>query len=115
MINEDTAEREKRSSVIVRASVRSPGRSDSVERRVRNLSRSGACIEHAGELRAGDRLQMSMGALAGLQAEVVWTREKLAGIRFGQTVDLEAARKPRGGAALPKAGWINQISNPYRR
>ena len=87
--------REKRNSVIVRALVEAPGGA-AVERRVRNLSRSGACVEHAGELRDG-------------------ITDRLAGLRFADTIDLEEARKPRGVGVRPRAGWIAEINDAYRR
>ena len=107
-------EREKRNTVIVRASVNTPG-GPPVERRVRNLSRSGACLEHTGELKDGMVVQLQMGAIQDLAGEVVWTTEKLAGVRFADNIDLDEARKPRGTGALPKAGWIAEINDAYRR
>ena len=106
--------REKRNTVIVRAVVNAPG-SLQFERRVRNLSRSGACLEHGGELHEGMTIQMQMGTLRDLAGEVVWTTERLAGIRFAESIDLEEARKPRGVGAVPKAGWIAEINDAYRR
>jgi hypothetical protein len=106
--------REKRNSVIVRALVRTPG-GDEAERRVRNLSRSGACLEHKGELQDGMTLTLKMGALDDLSAQVMWVTERLAGVRFDEAVDLDEARKPRGTGAAPKAGWIAEINDAYRR
>jgi len=107
-------EREKRNTVIVRAIVNAPG-SSSVERRVRNLSRSGACLEHGGELKDGMVLAIQMGALHDLAGEVMWTTDKLAGVRFAENIDLDEARKPRGTGAVPKAGWMAEINDAYRR
>lgn len=108
------SEREKRNSVIVRAIVHAPGAAEA-ERRVRNLSRSGACIEHSGELTVGMSVLLQMGTLTDLVGEVMWVTEKLAGLRFAKTVDLEEARKPRGIGVKPKAGWIAEINDAYRR
>lgn len=114
MSENDDFPREKRNSVIVRALVMAVGIAPA-ERRVRNLSRSGACLEHDGTLKAGMTVLMQMGALQDLAAEVMWVTDRLAGVRFAQDVDLDAARKPRGVATVPRAGWIVDADDPYRR
>jgi hypothetical protein len=106
--------REKRNSVIVRAAVRLPGGGQS-ERRVRNLSRSGACIDNDGDLAAGMMLDIEMGHITELTGEVMWVKDRLAGIRFAEPIDLDEARKPRGVTAAPKAGWMTDINDAYRR
>ncbi|USU06484.1 PilZ domain-containing protein [Sphingomonadaceae bacterium OTU29LAMAA1] len=106
--------REKRSSVIVRAIVHGTNGTQA-ERRVRNLSRSGACIEHDGDLTNGTTVLLQMGALTDLPAVVVWVTERLAGLRFADAVDLEEARKPRGMGVKPKAGWMTDMNDAYRR
>lgn len=106
--------REKRNSVIVRAAVSFPGGMP-VERRVRNLSPSGACVEHDGELHNGATIQLHMGSLTDLSAQVMWVTDRLAGLHFAEPIDLDEARKPRGIAVKPKAGWIADINDAYRR
>ena len=106
--------REKRNSVIVRAAVSVAGGAP-VERRVRNLSPSGACVEHDGELRDGATVQLHMGSLSDLSAEVMWVTDRLAGLRFAEPIDLDEARRPRGIGVKPKAGWIADINDAYRR
>ena len=107
-------EREKRNSVIVRAAVSFPG-SAPAERRVRNLSRSGACVEHDGELQVGATVLLQMGTISDLAAEVMWVTGRLAGLRFAEPIDLDDARRPRGVGIKPKAGWIAEINDAYRR
>lgn len=107
-------QREKRNSVIVRALVAAPG-SPAAERRVRNLSRSGGCIEHAGDLTVGKTVTLQMGTLSDLSAEVMWVTDRLAGLQFAESVDLDEARKPRGVGAKAKAGWMADINDAYRR
>lgn len=107
--------REKRNSVIVRAAVVVPGGSAPSERRIRNLSRSGACVEHDGDVREGMTLLLHMGTLTELPGEVMWVRGRLAGLRFAEAIDLEEARKPRGLKAAAKAGWMADINDAYRR
>ena len=106
--------RAKRSSVIIRAIVHLPGNKQ-IERRVRNLSATGACIDHVSDVATGDRLVMDMGSLRGLSATVVWVRDHLAGLTFAEPVDLEAARKPRGtGAVSISSGWLADLKDAYR-
>ncbi len=114
MDNTDTSSREKRNSVIVRALVTTPDGRE-WERRVRNLSDRGACVEHDGELQAGTTIVLRMGAICDLDATVRWVSGRLAGLRFAETVNLDEARKPRGTAVQPKAGWIVDIKHAYRR
>jgi hypothetical protein len=106
--------REKRNSVIVRAAVTATN-GTTAERRVRNLSRLGACVEHAGELQSGTSVVLHMGTLHDLRAEVMWVTDRLAGLRFAEPIDLEEARKPRGVGIKPKAGWIVDINDAYRK
>ncbi len=105
-------ERAKRSGVIIRADIDANGKQ--VERRVRNLSLTGACVDHSGELKVGERVRVAMGRLVDLDAEVMWATDKLAGIRFDDTIDLDAARAPRG-AGRAQAGWMSDINHAYRK
>jgi hypothetical protein len=66
-----------------------------VERRIRNLSSAGACIEHNGDLDPGDDIFLDMGTLKGLHGQVIWAREKVAGVGFSRFIDLNEAKKPR--------------------
>lgn len=115
------APRQKRSSVIVRAYLHVPGHPRPMLQRVRNLSLTGACVEHHGELKPGTSLFVDMGLLEGLEATVMWVTERLAGLQFARTVDLEAARKPRSmpsaDAPAPgvQVGWMDEIRHAYRR
>ncbi|MFG6282002.1 PilZ domain-containing protein [Sphingomonas sp. S6] len=105
--------REKRNSVIVRAIVMTAdGRSR--ERRVRNLSRHGACIEHDNDLSTGATVMLHMGSMPDLVATVRWVSDRLAGLSFNELIDLDEARKPRGVGVTPRAGWIADLNNPYR-
>lgn len=142
------APREPRSSVIIRAGVEgivgqgSPGeRRLSGDTRVRNLSRTGACIDDLGFL-VGDTVSVSMGSIVAVAAEVMWVRPPLAGLHFHAAVDLEAARRSRStvaparpgvsqasvfqagvsqagatqpSAPPPSAGWAADLRHAYRR
>ncbi|UVO50974.1 PilZ domain-containing protein [Sphingomonas sp. SUN019] len=107
--------RNPRSSVIIRALIEVPGVQS--ERRVRNLSATGACVDDDGTLATGMILRVSMGSIHAIEAEVMWTRATLAGIRFAWPVDLREARRPRGSAArfTAAAGWVVEVDDPYRR
>ena len=107
--------RETRSSVIIRALVEAEGLH--AERRVRNLSRSGACVDNSGDIRAGTTVHVTMGSIQRLAAEVMWAKPNLAGLRFHRPVNLEEARKSRSTAttATPRTGWAAELDNPYRR
>ena len=107
--------REPRNSVIIRAVVEhGEARSD---RRVRNLSSTGACIDSEGDLPEGATLRLEIGSAPAIIADVVWTKPGTAGLRFRSKLDLAAARKPRPSTPPPllKAGWVAGLDHAYRR
>ncbi|SFP82675.1 PilZ domain-containing protein [Sphingomonas rubra] len=106
-------ERDKRSGVILRAMIDVDGLV--VERRVRNLSVRGACVDNDGDLIVGSTVLVTMGELEALVAEVMWAKPSLAGLRFHRSIDLEAARKPRGRGLKAGAGWMTDIDHAYRK
>ena len=112
MTDETLPERAKRSGVIIKALIDSDGRQS--ERRVRNLSVTGARIDPGADLTVGQQLGVSMGRLQGLVAQVVWVRDGQAGIHFEDEIDMDAARAPRG-AGRAQAGWMTDINNAYRK
>lgn len=112
MTDDNLHGRDKRSSVIIRASILIEG--IAVERRVRNLSLHGACIDNQNDLKKGQTVYVWMGALEQLAAEVMWVTPQLAGLRFHAEIDLEAARKPRGAGTTVRAGWMTDINHAYR-
>jgi hypothetical protein len=105
-------QRDKRSGVIIRAAIDTG--SAVVERRVRNLSIRGACVDHDGELKIGQSVRLTMGRLPEQVAEVMWVKDKLAGLQFAAEIDVEAARAPRGAGSV-NAGWMKDINHAYRR
>lgn len=113
-MNDDATDpgREKRSGVIIRAVI--DFGDWKVEKRVRNLSEHGACVDNGGELTEAQRVHVSMGRLDDLTATVMWTRDNLAGLRFDQPVDLTAARAPRGAGTV-QAGWMKDMYHAYRQ
>lgn len=113
MDNEVENIRSKRSSVILKALVQSGGAPDGTERRIRNLSPGGACLDHAGELSIGETVVLHMGEVGDLAAEVVWATERLAGLRFERDVDLDAARRHRSAAPALRSGWMADMNHAY--
>jgi hypothetical protein len=104
-MNEDTLHpRENRSRVIIRAIVHGPFGSEN-ERRIRDLSATGACIEQSGNLIVGDEVTLEIGALTGVAAKVVWVSEWLAGISFAEPIDLAAASRSRMRTVTAASGW----------
>jgi hypothetical protein len=114
-MSEEAPNRDKRSSVILKANVQSSGNPAGTERRVRNLSSHGACVDHDGELSAGENVVLFMGEVEDAVAEVMWATERLAGLRFERQVDLEAARRHRPAASNLRSGWMANMNHAYRR
>ncbi|MDF7774323.1 PilZ domain-containing protein [Sphingomonas sp. AOB5] len=107
--------RDKRESVMLRATVWSPGARVPSEHRLRNLSISGAGISHDGRLRRGDELRVSIGQVVDVPAIVMWVTPDAAGIRFGYPIDVAAARK-RGTSYMPaQSGWVGTMNDAYRK
>jgi hypothetical protein len=106
-MNQDTLQpRENRSRVIIRAVVHGPCGKEP-ERRVRDLSVTGACVEQSGNLMVGDDIRLDVGTLKGVAAKVVWVSECLAGIAFDEPIDVAKARKPKPEVVTAASGWIS--------
>ncbi|NJR79019.1 PilZ domain-containing protein [Sphingomonas corticis] len=103
-----------RASVILYADIHT-GRGPETSCRVRNLSVTGACIDNVADLHVGERVRVTMGVLAPVAAQVIWSKPHLAGLRFDGEVDLAAARTPRRAGHAVSAGWIGGLDDPYRR
>ena len=111
-MNQDTLQpRENRSRVIIRAVVHGPcGREP--ERRVRDLSSTGACVEQSGNLMSGDDITLDIGMLKAVAGKVVWVTENLAGIAFVEAIDLAKARKPKPEVVTAASGWVSGLELP---
>jgi hypothetical protein len=112
-MNQDTLQpRENRSRVIIRAVVHGPcGREP--ERRVRDLSSTGACVEQTGNLMTGDLVRLDIGTLMGVPAKVAWVTEYLAGIAFDEPIDLAKTQKPKSEAVTAASGWVSGFVDPW--
>jgi hypothetical protein len=99
--------------VIIRAVVHGPcGREP--ERRIRDLSATGACVEQSGNLIAGDKVLLDIGPLQGIAGRVVWVTEYLAGVAFAEPIDVAKARKPRPEVVTAASGWVSGFVDPGR-
>ena len=112
-MNASLKPREPRASVIIKALVRTPLGKES-ERRVRNLTSAGACIDHAGDIYDGDELSLDIGTLTNIAAKVIWARERVAGVRFGEKINMNDARKSRGISVSVASGWLADLQDAYR-
>ena len=73
--------------------------------RARNLSPDGVCIDEPGNLAPGMALTLSIGLVEQIQAEVMWTRDGQAGLKFAAPIDPALARKRAPKSLDPKSGW----------
>ncbi|CAN5218987.1 hypothetical protein BH10PSE15_BH10PSE15_06440 [soil metagenome] len=113
---------------MLSATVTRFGGSEPTRHRVRDLSTGGLRIDQAAMLQVGATVLISVGALHAVGATVVWIENGSAGLRFAEPIDPDSARakaaisprppataprKPRGEG--PTAGWIPDLSDPYRK
>jgi hypothetical protein len=75
--------REDRCGVTVRAVVHGPGE-QRFEGWLRNISPTGACVEHRGQLMPGDDIALEMENPIPQPARVIWASDRLAGISFAE-------------------------------
>jgi hypothetical protein len=113
-MNQDTLQpRENRSRVIIRAVVHGPcGREP--ERRIRDLSATGACVAQSGNLMAGDEVMLDIGPLKDVAGRVVWVTEYLAGIAFAEPIDLAKTQKPKAEVVTAASGWVSGFVDPWK-
>jgi hypothetical protein len=83
MIEVENRRQEDRCGVTVRAIIHGPG-TQRFEGRLRNISPTGACVEHSGHLLPGDEIALEMGLPVPQAAKVMWASDRLAGISFGE-------------------------------
>jgi len=125
-IHESHPPRMPRQQVLLGAEICGFGGGAPTKHRIKDLSAGGARIDRAGTLRAGATVLVSVGVLKAVGATVVWVKDDLAGLRFAETIDPDAARskaiiappKPRPTTVVDRgatAGWIRDLNSPYRR
>jgi hypothetical protein len=91
----DNRRQEDRCGVTIRATIHGPG-DQQFDGRLRNISPTGACVEHSGHLLPGDEIAVEMGQPARQPAKVMWASDRLAGINF---IESAARRKSDTGNA----------------
>lgn len=126
--------REPRQRVMLGARIFGFGGCPPTQHRVRDLSSGGARVDQAKSLRVGSTVLVSVGALEEVGATVVWVDDDIAGLRFAQNIDPDAARSktivstgastaeglkrtepgPRGVKAVG-TGWAANLDDPYRK
>lgn len=125
--------RMRRQNVLLGAKISGFGDGSPTNHRIRDLSASGARIDRASALRTGATVLVSVGVLETVGATVVWVQEDIAGLKFAELIDPDAARSKaivapgkhrnfdQQGAAgtrpdpALRAGWISELNSPYRR
>jgi hypothetical protein len=116
---------------MLSATVERFGRGAPTKHRVRDLSTGGVKIDQAADLRPGSTVLVTVGALQSVGATVVWVKDGSAGLKFAHDIDPADARAstviaPRAGsergrppvapaAPAPTAGWLGDLSSPYRK
>lgn len=110
-----------RQQVLLGAEITGFGGGTPSKHRVRDLSPSGARIDRAGGLRVGSTVLVTVGILQAVGATVVWVKDDLAGLKFAEPIDPDAARSKAivAPAAQPRptigtSGWIGGLDDPYR-
>ena len=107
----------KRTSVMLRATVFARDTGKATEHRVVNVSDTGLCIGQAEHLKPDHIVVVTIGAVEHAPADIIWVDSGLAGLEFHQPIDVAAARnrtKSAGAAIAPAAGWMAELSSPYR-
>ena len=102
--SEGADDRRRRDSVFLLAQV--TGADGSAQGyRARNLSADGVCIDQSGEFAPGMTLTLSIGLVEKIEAEVMWSRDGQAGLKFAAPIDPALARKRAPKSLDPKSGW----------
>lgn len=122
-----------RQQVFLGAHISGFGGETPTKHRIKDLSVTGARIDRAGMLKPGSTVLVTVGLLEAVGATVIWVKDDCAGLRFAQTIDPDAARsktiipstsqfpspKPPGPndgvSRSPTAGWVRDMTSPYRR
>lgn len=106
-----------RTSVMLRAQLFRVGDSASSDHRVVNVSETGLCIAQVADLAVDTIVVVTIGQVEHAPADVIWVEAGLAGLSFHTPIDLAAARMRRARSSAvspPAAGWMAELSSPYR-
>lgn len=121
--HDELAPRQPRQNVLLGAEIRGFGPGAPTKHRIRDLSSTGARIDRAGSLKAGSTVLVSVGVLEQVGATVIWVRGDMAGLKFAESIDPDAARSKAIVAPSPKneprhdasAGWVADLNDAYRK
>ena len=100
------------------------GGEEPTEHRVRDLSTIGVRIDQAAGIPVGATVLVSVGRLQAIGATVVWVKDGSAGLKFAHSIDPDDARAKAVIAPTPtdvqprdpiRAGWVRDLSSPYRK
>ena len=117
--------RSPRQQLLLGVEIAGLGRGLSTKHRIKNLSATGARVDGAAFLTPGAILSVSIGALEAIEAVVVWVDGPVAGLKFAEPIDPDAARSKTivsNGKAIPEpvsrdpsptAGWVADLESPY--
>lgn len=122
------APRVARQNVFLSATLERFGSSVPTKHRVRDLSSGGMRIDQVDRLTPGATVLVTVGLLEAVGATVVWVQDGWAGLRFAANVSTDEARAKSAVApkkpgtqqrpaaeVIPTAGWIGDLSSPYRK
>lgn len=109
--------REPRTSVMLSARVWKTGWDEPSVHRLINISANGACVARATSLVGGDVVTVQIGSMEAVAASVAWSRHGVAGLRFAEPIDINAARRSRTDTSTTTiaAGWFADRPDAYRR
>ena len=117
--------RSPRQQLLLGVEIAGLGRGLSTKHRIKNLSATGVRVDGAAFLTPGAILSVSIGALEAIKAVVVWVDGPVAGLKFEEPIDPDAARSKTIvsiGKAIPDsvsrdpsptAGWVADLESPY--
>lgn len=118
---DEPAPRQPRQNVLLGAEISGFGGGVPTKHRVRDLSSTGAKVDRAGSLKVGSTVLVSVGLLDQVGATVIWVKDDMAGLKFAETIDPDAARSKAIVGPAPKVqdnsntGWLVDRPNPYRK
>ncbi|MEG3180750.1 PilZ domain-containing protein [Sphingomonas sp. LT1P40] len=129
VIRDDLPHRTPRQQVLLGAEICGFGGGTPTRHRIKDLSMTGARIDRAGMLKSGSTVLVSVGTLQAVGATVVWVKDDVAGLRFVEAIDPDAARSKTilPSASQPdlamkpvvieqpraSAGWIRDMRNRH--
>jgi PilZ domain len=91
---ESGATRPPRQRTLLKGSLRTEGRAEAIEIRIRNLSSGGLMASCAGAPKRGERVTVGLRGIGDVPGEVAWSSADDLGIAFDRPIDPRRALKP---------------------